>query len=445
MKLQTGDRITVTIEKLVHGGHGLARPDGRVVFVPEVLPDEVAQIQIREVKKDVAFGRLLQVLEPSPHRISPPCKIYSECGGCQIQHIASPRQPEIKKALVLDAFHRIGRMSEVNLQTMISSPSPYGYRTRTQLKARYVNQRARLGFYSEGTHRHVPVDECLVIHPELNKILKPLEQIMSEDRFKSLQPTSVHLNLSSASREILVRLLLDARLASNELKETGEDLYNRLKGTIGSIAGLVLSPRRGARLTFGNDFIEERLGEFRYRISDGSFSQISPETAGLLVEQVVRLAELAGSERVLELHCGIGTISLPVAARSAHLRGIDANRVAIEDARFNAEANRIKNTEFICADAEQGLRQSLAEGRTYDRLVLDPPRAGLTKTEIDLIARLAPTKIIYVSCEMSTLARDLHRLGEQKYIMGRLQPVDMFPQTAHVELAAEVLLRRNDS
>jgi 23S rRNA (uracil1939-C5)-methyltransferase len=160
---------------------------------------------------------------------------------------------------------------------------------------------------------------------------------------------------------------------------------------------------------------------------------------------VLLLSDLTGNERVLELHCGIGTMSLPVAARSGHLRGIDANWVSIDDARFNTEANGVKNTEFLCNDAEQGLRQCIAEGRTYDRLILDPPREGLSQSAIDLIARLAPSKIIYVSCETATLARDLHRLCEQKYVMGRLQPVDMFPQTAHVELVAEVLLRREGS
>jgi 23S rRNA (uracil1939-C5)-methyltransferase len=438
MQLRTGDRLTVTIEKLVHGGNGLARQESRVIFVPEVLPGETVQAEIREVKKGVAFAQLLEVIHPSPHRISPPCKIYSECGGCQIQHIKDSIQPEIKTALILETLHRIGRITEVDLQPMISPPSAYGYRARTQLKVRRVGRQVRLGFYREGSHYHVPVEECLVLHPELNKTLKPLEQVLSEDRFGTLEPTSVHLNLSAASREVLIRILIDAR--SLDLKEMGEGLYRRLKEEIDSMAGLVLSPRHGLRLTFGRDFIEEHLGEFQYRISDGSFSQIGPEATNLLIEQVVRLADLAENERVLELHCGIGTISLPVAAHSAGLRGVDANRIAIDDARFNAEANRVKNVEFLCADAEQGLRQCLAEGRTYGRLILDPPREGLSNTAIDLIAQLAPSKIIYVSCETATLARDLRRLCDRKYRMGRIQPVDMFPQTAHMELVAEVLL-----
>lgn len=440
MQLHRGDRLTVTIEKLVHGGRGLARQEGRVLLIPEVLPGEIVQVEIREVKKDIAFARLIEVLHPSPHRTSPPCKIYSECGGCQIQHIKDSNQAEIKNALIREALQRIGRITEINLLPMIPSPSAYGYRTRVQFKVRLVNQQIRLGFYQYGTHRHVPVEECLVLHPELNKILKPLEQILSEERFRATGLNSVHLNLSAATRQLLIRLLLNARQhPSHDLNEVGEVLYNRLREVIGSIVGLILSPHHGPRQVFGRDLIEESFGGYRYRISDGSFSQINPEAADLLIEQVIRLADVAGYERVLELHCGIGTLSLPIATRCALLRGLDANRMAIEDARFNAEANQMQQLEFLCIEAEQGLRQCLAEGQKYDRLILDPPREGLSKTAIDLITQLAPPHVIYVSCEMATLARDLQRICEQGYRLGRLQPVDMFPQTAHVELVAEVL------
>jgi len=440
MQLRKGDCLNVTIEKLVHGGHGLARQEGRVIFIPEVLPGETVQVEIREVKKDVVFSRLIEVLHPSPHRISSPCKIYSECGGCQIQHIKDSNQIEIKSDLVRETLERIGGFKEIRIEPMIPSPSTYGYRTRTQLKVRYVNQQVRLGFYREGSHHHVPVEECLVFHPELNKILKLLEQALREERFKTLKLSSVHLHLSAATRQLLIRLLLNAsQHPPHDLKETGEALYDRLSEAIGSLMGLVLSPRHGPRQVFGRDFVEESFGEYRYRISDGAFSQINPEAADLLIEQAIRLADLTGNERVLELHCGVGTMSLPIATRSTHLRGLDANRIAIEDARFNAVANHVQRLEFLCTDAEQGLRQCLAEGQKYDRLILDPPREGLSKTAIDLIGQLAPSKIIYVSCEMATLARDLHRLCEQEYRPGRLQPVDMFPQTAHVELVAELL------
>ncbi len=449
MQLRTGDRFTVTIEKLVHGGRGLARqegpPDrqaGRVLLIPEVLPGETVKVEIHEIKKDVAFARLIEVLHPSPHRISPPCKIYSECGGCQIQHIQDSYQAEIKNALIREALQRIGHFSEINLEPMIPSPSGYGYRTRVQFKVRLVNRQIRLGFYREGSHHHVPVEECLVLHPELNKILKPLEQVLSEERFRTLEPIEAQLHLAAATQQLLIKLLL-ARSATPPppliLRQSGEALYNNLRETIGSLVGLVLLLRHGPRLVFGRDFVEEHFGEYRYRISDGSFSQINPETTDLLIQQVIRLVDLTGQERILELHCGIGTMSLPIVARSAHFRGVDANRIAIEDARFNAEANQVQRVEFLCADAEQGLRQCLAEGQKYDRLILDPPREGLSKTAIDLIVQLAPSKIIYVSCEMATLARDLHRLCEQGYRLGRLQPVDLFPQTAHVELVAELL------
>lgn len=449
MQLRTGDRLTVTVEKLVHGGHGLARQEGRVIFIPEVLPGETVQAEVREVKKDVAFARLIEVLHPSPHRIVPPCNIYSECGGCQIQHIHDSNQAEIKSALIREALQRVGHLKEINLQPMIPSPSAYGYRTRTQLKVRHlpagqagVNQQIRLGFYREGSHQHVPVEECLVLHPELNKVLKPLEQALSEERFRAIVLSSVHLHLSAATRQLLIRLLLSRRAGSHppqDFKETGEALYNRLRDEITTLVGLVLSPRLEAREVFGKDFIEEQFGGYRYRISDGAFSQINPDAADLLIQEVIRLADLTGNERVLELHCGIGTMSLPIATHSTHLRGVDANRIAIEDARFNAEANQVQRVEFLCTDAEQGLRQCLAEGQKYDRLVLDPPREGLSKTAIDLIAQLAPSKMIYVSCEMATLARDVRRFCDHGYRLGRLQPVDMFPQTAHVELVAEAL------
>jgi len=447
MQIHIGNRLTVTVEKLVHGGQGLARQAGRVIFIPEVLPGETVQVEIREVKKDIAFARLIEVLNPSPHRISPPCKIYSECGGCQIQHIEGSNQLEIKNALIREALHRIGRLTEIDLLPVIPSPSAYGYRTRVQLKVRQENHRVRLGFYQQSSHHHVPVEECLVLHPELNKILKPLEQVLSFEPFQTLKVLSVHLYFAAATRQLLISLLPEtvppdknAGIRSvHNLKETGKTLYSKLREAIDSLSGLVFSPRNEPRQVFGNDFIEERFGGYLYRISGGSFSQINPVATNLLIQQMISFLDLTGNERVLELHCGIGTFTLPMAARSAHLRGVDANRFAIEDARFNAGSHQVHRLEFICTDVEQGLRQSLAEGQRYDRLVLDPPREGLSQTEIDLIVQLAPPKMLYVSCEMATLARDLQRFCKQGYRLGRLQPVDMFPQTAHVELIAELL------
>ncbi len=432
----TGNKIEINIERLVYGGKGLGRHNNMVVFVPDVITGENALVEIKAIKKDYAEAELIKIIKPSPHRIAPPCPIYHECGGCQWMHIDYPFQVQSKKRILSETFKRTLKMDDIAIQPLIPSSTPLNYRQRVQFKVKHENGNYQIGYYKRETHQLVDVDECLLLRPLLNKALKNIREMLNSDKasqFKNLN--EFHMHCSSNERAMVLILYADGIK-----KEELDNLFKEIKEAVSETAGIIFIDKYKKRITTGNPFIEEELQGIGFRISADSFSQIDWE----LNKTLVKLAlNYIGSERYknsLDLFCGIGNFTLFIAKNADNVIGIDSGKTAIDDAEYNSKKNLIPNISFMYNDVKYGMASLLAEGKKFDLVLIDPPRNGVGKDSVNLIVRFQPSKIIYISCNPVTLSRDVAHFKAKGYEIKRLQAVDMFPQTYHIETIAELVM-----
>jgi 23S rRNA (uracil1939-C5)-methyltransferase len=381
-----------------------------------------------EEKKKYSMGRLIQIVEPSPWRVNPPCPYFGSCGGCQWQHIDYSAQGELKKETLGDLLKRLGRLKEIPSIGLVPSPKPYDYRIRIQLKVRAK----AMGYYREGSHQIVDIDRCPISHPLVNRIIRKLR-----GEFAVLEPMKeIEINVSPEEGRGIILFhphSLDRRI---------ESLMKKLLQSDPVLRGIAIAGGRESNL-FGDPVLnftiplsQER--NLTLRISPGSFSQVNLEQNQALIQIVLQFSEVDQGDRVFDLYAGVGNLTLPLALRAKEVVGIEENRMAIKDARFNAERNGIKNCHFIQGRVEDVLLDWKRE--TPHVIVLDPPRTGC-KTILDRVVGLKPKKIIYVSCEPTTFSRDLHLFSERGYSLQRLSLIDMFPQTYHMEMVG--LLKPN--
>jgi len=418
-------KFEVLIESFGFKGYGVARIHGKVVFVPHTLAGDRVWIEVTEEKKNYSKGRLIQILNPSPWRTNPLCTWFGSCGGCHWQHIDYSRQCKIKKEILEDLLKRIGRLKEIPPPSVIHSPQPYGYRVRVQLKARGK----RLGYYQEKSHRVVDIQTCPIAHPLINQLLS----IIRKRLLPLIQTEEIEINVSPDENQ---GVILFPYLSPN--KKT-ESLFEEILKTHPIVKGIVMGQKGGLNplgdptLKFKIPLVSEKENRtLTLRISPGSFSQVNPMQNRRLIQTILQWVERHQVERVLDLYCGIGNLTLPLTAIGAkEVFGIEENRIAIQDARFNAERNGIRNCKFIQGRVEEVLKSWENENPTL--LVVDPPRRGC-RDILEQMIRLKPQKVIYVSCEPSTFARDLRLLTERGYSTERLELIDMFPQTYHMEV-----------
>jgi 23S rRNA (uracil1939-C5)-methyltransferase len=416
-------KVRVLIESVAFKGYGVARIDGKVVFVPYTMTGDEAWIEMTEEKKRYSTARLIQVLKPSAERVPPPCPYFGTCGGCQWQHIDYSFQAEQKKEILGETLKRLGGIKEIPSISVFSSPQPYDYRVRVQLK---VKGKA-MGYYQEKSYRIVDIERCLISHPLVNRIIQDLRgHLYALSRLKE-----VEINVSpEEGRGVL--LLHPGSDDPGTGPFAKEFLRNQpmLKGiSIPQKAGnhQVGDPTLNFTIPL-NRSVEKR--ELKLRISPGSFSQVNPEQNRRLVQTVLQFSEVNAENKVLDLYAGAGNLTLPLAMEAGQVLGIEENRMAFEDAQFNAERNGVKNCHFIHGRVEDAFSDWKRE--QPDLIVLDPPRTGC-KTILDQVVRLEPKKIIYVSCEPTTFARDLRLFSERGYSLQGLSLIDMFPQTYHME------------
>ena len=417
-------KVQVTIESVAFKGYGVARISGKVVFIPYTATGDKAWIEIVEEKKKYSTGRLIQIIEPSHWRANPPCPYFGTCGGCQWQHINNSVQVELKKEILKDLLKRLGRVKEVPPITIFPPPQSYGYRARTQLK---VKGKA-LGYYQEKSHRIVDIQECLIVHPSINQMIPMVRKKMPS----SPQIEEIEINISpDEDRGILILhcLSLDRGL-ENGLRDFFQN-HTIFKGiAIARKEGLTSLGDLYLNFTIPlNQGVEKR--NLKYRVSPGSFSQVNLEQNHTLIHTILQFSELNKEDSVLDLYAGVGNLTLPLALRAKEVLGIEENRMAIDDAYFNAEKNGIQNCDFIQGKVEDVF--TIWRRESPDLITLDPPRTG-AKTILDQLVRLKPNKIIYISCEPTTFSRDLHLFSERGYSLRRLGLIDMFPQTYHMEV-----------
>ena len=399
---------TLRIEGLAHLGAGISRDGGKVTFVPLTVPGDLVQARIVEEKSRFARARLDAVLEPSPDRVEPPCPYFGACGGCQWQHIAYPMQLRCKTQLVREQLEHVGGLAGVDVRPIIGMEEPWGYRN----SARFTpSPDGQLGFQRFESHEVVAIDNCLILHPTLQELYASLEMDSAE-----LSALSVRAGIRTGER------MLVFEMDSEEPPELEVD--------IPISCALALEDGRSMTL-IGLSALHEEVAGRRYQISPTSFFQVNTLGADRLVEIVAEALRPQGSERLLDLYCGVGLFGLALAGRVEEVLGVESAPWAIADAVANAEA--LDNVSFAEGLAEDALPE--IEG-VFDLAVVDPPRGGIHPAALQTLIERKPGRIAYVSCEPTTLARDCAALTNAGYTLRWAQPVDMFPQTYHIETVA---------
>lgn len=414
----------VKIESIAFGGYGVARADGKVLFVPYTVTGDEVLIEAALEKKRYSMGKLIRVVEPSLWRIDPVCPYFGRCGGCQWQHIDPSVHAEMKHKILIETLKRLGKLDPMPPVDVAPAPKPYGYRVRVQLKVREKT----LGYYQEGSHRIVDISYCPIAHPLVNRIISILRD--QREHFSNVE--EIEINVSPQEEKGV--LVFHPHSCDQRL----ERFVRQFLQDQPVLKGIAISGKRGW-ISIGNPSLsftfpfpeEEKERILSFQISPGSFSQVNPEQNEKLIQTVAEFSSTIKAERVLDLYAGAGNFSLPLALHAGEVWGIEENRAAIKDGKFNAERNGIRNAYFIQGAVEKVLK-NWNKGRP-DQIILDPPRAGCKKI-VDLMAGLKPKIIVYVSCEPTTFARDLRLFTEKGYSVERVRLIDMFPQTFHMEV-----------
>jgi 23S rRNA (uracil1939-C5)-methyltransferase len=436
LTVRPGDRLQVSIERLVFQGSGLGRlPDGRVVFVPFTAPGDLAEVAVTESRGDFVRANLVRVLAPAPLRAAPPCPYFANCGGCQWQHLEYASQLHWKREILQELLVRVGKLSEVPVSAPTAPAAPWEYRSRAQFKV-VTGGRLRIGFHQRETHRIVDIDRCPLLDARLNRVLRTLRH-MRDPGLQRLFPglREVWVGVGSGSGEAILCLFARTRdRAAIRL------LFHRIHEEERGLQGVVLldgDPRQHPRFVdrHGQGAIVEVVGPYRFRVDATAFFQVNGLAAELLTRRVMEAAALTGIERVLDLYCGVGTFTVPLACRAREVTGVEASAAAAADAVHNLQANGATGARVLQAQVEQVL-PSLAREGEWDLVILDPPRQGCSRRVLEDISGMAIRRAIYVSCDPSTLARDLGILVRSGYRCRGVQPVDLFPQTFHLEAVA---------
>ncbi|MBI2162715.1 MAG: 23S rRNA (uracil(1939)-C(5))-methyltransferase RlmD [candidate division NC10 bacterium] len=434
--VSVGQRLQVTIERLVFQGSGLGHlPDGRVVFVPYTAPGDLAEVEVAEAREDFIRATLVRVVTPSPVRVAPPCRYYGNCGGCQWQHLEYAAQLHWKREILHELLARVGKLSGVLVAEPAVPAGPWEYRARAQFKI-FAGARLQIGFHQRETQRVVDLDRCPLLDARLNDVLRTLRG-MRDPALHKLFPRvrEVWAAAGTGTGEVVVSLFARAQdRAAIRL------LFHRIQAEVPALTGVVLldgDPRQHPRFVdrHGQGAILERVGDCRFRVDAAAFFQVSGLAAGTLTRLVMEAAALTGTERVLDLYSGVGTFTVPLARLTRQVLGIEANAAAATDAVQNLRSNGCPEARIVQAQVEQVL-PALAKDGPWDLVVLDPPRQGCSRQVLDAVTGMGVPRVIYVSCDPSTLARDLGILVPAGYRCLSLQPVDLFPQTFHLESVA---------
>ncbi|TAL12944.1 MAG: 23S rRNA (uracil(1939)-C(5))-methyltransferase RlmD [Nitrospirae bacterium] len=434
----TEKTLLVQIEKLVQGGKGLAHEGAMAVFVQGVLPGEDVRVELGRVRKGYAEGRLLDIVKPSPDRTPPPCPVYGRCGGCQLQHANAAAQLELKRAILQETLARVGGLTDVAVPPLAASPEAYGYRSRARLAvAAPSGGTPSLAYFEEGSHRPVLIAQCPLLAPRLNEAVAHLNQSLAGSRAMAALLQEVRLGLSVTTGEIVLQYQ-----AERCARAQAEAWFERVRTGFAGVKGQVMIAGRGAshrRWTDGDATLTEDVGGLRLRCSDRSFVQANWKLNAVLGGAVAAWAREGRGDaplRVLELYAGIGNFGLVLAREGALVTFVEGNAAALADARYNARVNHVGRCRFRSESAEAFLAGG--EPGEYDLVLMDPPRTGLSKEALAGLVHLNPGRILYLSCDPPTLARDLRALQEAGYRVTRLQGYDMFPQTTHIETLVEL-------
>jgi 23S rRNA (uracil1939-C5)-methyltransferase len=431
-----------------HEGEGVGRVNGFTLFIPGALPGERVRVRITGLRKQFGRAELVEVLAPSPDRIAPPCPVFSECGGCQLQHLRYEAQLLWKQRMVRDNLERIGRLNVgeggVVVHPVIGMDDPWRYRNKVEVPIGEREGGLVGGFYASGTHEIVDADECLIRHESGDEVVRKVKEIAERLGISAYDEATGkghlrHVIVKTGFRtgEIMVVLVTGGEELP-QAERLAEEIVRAVPG-VASVCRNINPGRAGAvmgektEILRGRDRIYDAIGDIRFAISPRSFYQVNPRQTEILYTQALQYAGLTGEETVIDAYCGVGTISLFLARKAKRVYGVELIPEAVEDARRNAELNGIRNAQFAVGRAEDVIPAWRKQGIVPDVIVVDPPRRGCDASLLETMIAMRPQRIVYVSCNPSTLARDLRVLEDGGFRTVEVQPVDMFPHTSHVE------------
>ncbi|CRK82353.1 23S rRNA (uracil(1939)-C(5))-methyltransferase RlmD [Neobacillus massiliamazoniensis] len=441
------DYIDVVFEDLTHDGAGVAKIDGYPLFIPNGLPGEKAKVKVIKVNKSYGIGKLIELYEKSPYRVEIAKSDAHKYGGCQLEHISYEGQLKYKENQVRQVLTRIGKLEDVKIHPILGMDNPWHYRNKAQVPVGEKDGKLVAGFFKPRSHEIVDTNESLIQLPEVNEAVQMVKDICSELGISAYHEEShkgvirhIMARYGKQTGELMVVLITRTTDISHKNKLV-EEIVARLP-KVKSIVHNVNSKRTNVilgektNLLWGNEVIYDYIGNVKFAISALSFYQVNPVQTKVLYDKALEYANLSGEETVIDAYCGIGTISLFLAQKARKVFGVEVVPEAIEDAKRNAALNGMTNADFAVGEAEVVIPKWYKEGNAADVLVVDPPRKGCDEALLQTIIEMKPKKVVYVSCNPATLARDLRILEDGGYKTLEVQPVDMFPQTTHVECCA---------
>ena len=453
VKLELSQTFPLTIKRLGINGEGVGYFKRQVVFVPGALPGEEVVVEATKVHPKFVEAKIKNIRKKSEFRVQPICPVYEECGGCQLQHLDYSQQLKEKRDIVIQSLERHTELpiNQMDIRETMGMENPWNYRNKSQFQVGQKDGKVLAGLYGINSHNLVHIDQCAVQHTKTNKAIGTVRKVLqklqipiySEKSKKGIVRTVVaRVGIQTGELQIV---LITAKKELPQKEQIVEEIKKRLpevKSIMQNINGEKTSLIFGEETVNlgGNDFIQETLGDLSFELSARTFFQLNPEQTVKLYNEVKEAAQLTGSEKVVDAYCGVGTIGLWVADQAAEIRGMDVIPESIEDAKKNAARHGIKHAQYVTGKAEVILPKWANEGWTPDVVIIDPPRTGLDQQLLETLLKVKPKRIVYVSCNPSTLAKDISVLSPL-YKVEYIQPVDMFPQTSHVECISQLILK----
>ena len=445
MEYRKNDIVTLKIEDCGIDGEGIGKADGFTVFVKDAVIGDTVRAKIMKAKKNYGYGRLEEIITPSPDRVEPKCQFARQCGGCQLQALSYEKQLEFKTSKVRGHLERIGGFTDIPMEKILGMDQPFHYRNKAQFPVgKSKDGRIITGFYAGRTHSIIENRDCAL---GVTRNKEVLDRVIAYMEKFHIQPYDENTG-KGLVRHVLIRYgfftdeMMVCLIINGEKLPGEEALVKSLRQIPEAVSVMVnVNKKRNnvilgekVRLLWGQPYITDKIGEISYQISPLSFFQVNPYQTGRLYGKALEYAQLSGNETVWDLYCGIGTISLFLAQKAKMVRGVEIIPAAIENAKENARLNGFANTEFFVGKAEEVLPEQFARtGERADVIVVDPPRKGCDETLLSTIIKMQPDRVVYVSCDSATLARDLKYLCERGYELKKVCPVDMFPNTVSVE------------
>jgi 23S rRNA (uracil-5-)-methyltransferase RumA len=453
VKIQPKQTFPLTIKRLGINGEGVGYFKKQVVFVPGALPGEEVVVEATKIHPKFAEAKIKKIRIKSPHRVKPLCPVYDLCGGCQLQHLDYQQQLKEKRDIVLQSLERHTKLNleKLDIRDTIGMENPWGYRNKSSFQVGEKAGKVLAGLYGLNSHQLINIEQCAVQHSQTNEATAAIKRILEElqisiynEKTKKGIVRTIVTRVGVQTGELQVVLITSQKELPKKdviIAEIQKMLPN-VKSIVQNINGEKTSLIFGEETLplAGEDFIQETLGDLQFELSARTFFQLNPTQTIHLYDEVKKAAKLTGTEKVVDAYCGVGTIGLWLADQAKEVRGMDVIPESIEDAKKNAKRHGFTNTKYVPGKAEEVLPKWVKKGWKPDVIVVDPPRTGLDKQLLQTILQVEAEKVIYVSCNPSTLARDIETLSK-KYHVEYIQPVDMFPQTAHVEAVAKIILK----